>query len=948
MKRVTKRFLIVAFIALITMSLFVFIGCKSLSLSMNEVGKGSSNNVIPLYDSATNTETDSYGYRIIYDINGPDADSSGNYTYFQNLSSAELTTFVTTASNYTLNQENYQFYTGLENADVITLQNFSSLETVESALQYRYVFDGWYLDSSFLTQVTELTIPSFDAYDANDRPCVTVYAKWSKYSHYTVSYTLNGGTNNLSNPLEFYGDEALPLLDPTVPADTGSVYYKFDGWFTTSTFNVDSQVDEVRADMATNNVVTLYASYTSVSYNKITFYLNGNNADNSDVTLTTNAGYTLYTDGNNNKYIKASKDMYASAGNLLYLSDIFASTPTKATLEDGLGNDLTSYTFYRWCSSSLYTSAKTYFSYYAGSDNAYANWTETEVGYSISYVLNSGINNASNPTYCLARSSVTLYAPTRTKVDYTAYTFDGWFSSYDVSGNEYSNQVAVGSWTPSASTTLYAKWSEAIMSYNITYELNGGTNSQQNPSTHSTDITLSAPTKTDATIDGVLYRYQFVGWYTDENFTPGNEISVAKAEDITIYAKWTTNRVYSVEYNLDSGEFSSGKTYPSTYSLSDGTIAIPDPERSSTDARIVYNFKGWYIGSNAANGNFSSDYLITQLDSNITKVVSPITLNSYGLSPSYDPDEDGVIELYAYWEEKPDTFAITYVLGDGVVNSNKNPSYVSTLNNARILYWPTRITYDYTNWGSNYQIGITTYNFLGWYTGSNGTGTRYEIVYYTDGTLTLYPYWGASSTYTFTPDTAIRVNENFIKDNSGGYMLYGVYPQTEVESSSAYTITSGGKYYRYEPVLWRYMGTTLDENNSTKQLYLSECVLAGGTYVGDTDFITITEITGTIYRPLLEDFNDVTDEDIKKVATDYAVAQGVAVDDKMGTSSYWLEDIKYTSDAGLFDETTTQLDADLYSLRYYVSSIGNKGYIVSTTATLGHVAALLMDAIPIN
>ena len=84
--------------------------------------------------------------------------------------------------------------------------------------------------------------------------------------------------------------------------------------------------------------------------------------------------------------------------------------------------------------------------------------------------------------------------------------------------------------------------------YNIKYELNGGTNNENNPSSYNTGdtITLSFPTKED---------YMFMGWYTDS----ANEIKeiADKTGDLTLYAKWLPVedaiklRLYDGKYVVD-------------------------------------------------------------------------------------------------------------------------------------------------------------------------------------------------------------------------------------------------------------------------------------------------------------------------------------------------------------------------------------------------------------
>ena len=73
---------------------------------------------------------------------------------------------------------------------------------------------------------------------------------------------------------------------------------------------------------------------------------------------------------------------------------------------------------------------------------------------------------------------------------------------------------------------------EAPVTYSITYELNGGINSADNPSTYSEggSFDLAIPTKED---------YMFAGWFTDPEFKNFvTEIKANSVGDITLYAKW--------------------------------------------------------------------------------------------------------------------------------------------------------------------------------------------------------------------------------------------------------------------------------------------------------------------------------------------------------------------------------------------------------------------------
>ncbi|MDW7667310.1 MAG: InlB B-repeat-containing protein [Bacillota bacterium] len=115
--------------------------------------------------------------------------------------------------------------------------------------------------------------------------------------------------------------------------------------------------------------------------------------------------------------------------------------------------------------------------------------------------------------------------------------------------------------------------------YNITYNLDGGTNSNVNPSTYNIDdnISFQEPTK-----EG----YTFLGWYDSE--VGGNmveSISKGSSGDLYLYAHWTTN-TYSIIYNTNGGS-----SIPSeTVSYGDNLI---DYQLSTNTNKAGYTFQSW-------------------------------------------------------------------------------------------------------------------------------------------------------------------------------------------------------------------------------------------------------------------------------------------------------------------------------------------------------------------
>ena len=122
--------------------------------------------------------------------------------------------------------------------------------------------------------------------------------------------------------------------------------------------------------------------------------------------------------------------------------------------------------------------------------------------------------------------------------------------------------------------------------YKITYELDGGTNSKNNPSTYtktSNDIVLANATKTG---------FDFLGWYKEESFENKIEtITKGSKGNITLYAKYGIIN-YAITYELDGGTNSSSN--PTTYTV-ESNITLSDPTKNG------YDFLGWYTENTFEN-----------------------------------------------------------------------------------------------------------------------------------------------------------------------------------------------------------------------------------------------------------------------------------------------------------------------------------------------------------
>ena len=150
--------------------------------------------------------------------------------------------------------------------------------------------------------------------------------------------------------------------------------------------------------------------------------------------------------------------------------------------------------------------------------------------------------------------------PTPTRVH---YRFLGWY----LGETKYEG----GAWKGMGDITLTAKWEP--ISYNITYELDGGTNSALNPKDFTIEsevISLSVPTK-----EG----YKFIGWYTDGLYNNEiAEIAAGSHGNISLYAKWEVI-TYSITYELNGGDVSD--ELKTSFTVNDLPLALPTPKKAN-------------------------------------------------------------------------------------------------------------------------------------------------------------------------------------------------------------------------------------------------------------------------------------------------------------------------------------------------------------------------------
>ena len=152
--------------------------------------------------------------------------------------------------------------------------------------------------------------------------------------------------------------------------------------------------------------------------------------------------------------------------------------------------------------------------------------------YAITYHLDGGSNHADNPAkYTVETETIALKDAKR-----TGYAFMGWYANAGFTGEKVT-QIAQGS---TGDKALWAKWE--VMTYDITYHLNGGTNDIDNPASYTVE------TKTITLKDAAKANYMFVGWYANAGFTGEKVTQIGKGSSGNkgLYAKFIEMKMIDI------------------------------------------------------------------------------------------------------------------------------------------------------------------------------------------------------------------------------------------------------------------------------------------------------------------------------------------------------------------------------------------------------------------
>lgn len=311
----------------------------------------------------------------------------------------------------------------------------------------------------------------------------------------------------------------------------------------------------------------------------------------------------------------------------------------------------------------------------------------------------------------LSDEKIPLPACTFTK---SGYQFAGWSEtsngSFAYSNNdEYSMGVK-------PEYILYAIWQKVL--YTITYNLNGGTNSLNNPVNY--HIESEKITLLNATREG----FAFDGWYTDITLTTSRILYIEQGStvDIELYAKWKEN-TNTLIFNANGGSGQLENKKLNTYS----SCTLP----KCTFYKNGYQFAGWSLSAGGSSAYSDGSFFEMGTSSSVT--------------------------LYAIWSLF--SYTIMYNL-DGGINNRQNPVGYEINSETITLQNPTR----------------SGYVFKGWYTDAAKTVIITKIPTGSTGNIVLYADWAAAQykvSFDYNNGTS-DINSRYVYYDSS----YGTLPIT--------------------------------------------------------------------------------------------------------------------------------------------------------------------------
>lgn len=629
---------------------------------------------------------------------------------------------------------------------------------------------------------------------------------------YNITYNLDGGTLAKSNPSTYnvlYG-----VNFTNAPTKTG---YDFAGWYIGTTkvtgINVGanatfSSADDMYAKLKTRTTgnQTVTAKWTAKKYSIWLFNQDGQDTQvdsaeyNSNISsifhfsrcpwsvptgykfagwFTAPTGGTKYT---GNEKVTGEMTLYAQYTPVAYTITYNLNGGSISGQKTSYNVETTNftlptptrcgYTFSGWTGTGLSSATKsvTVAKGSTGNRSYTANWTANSYTYNIKYVSKSGVALGTATVSGTFDSSKNVTAPAKTGYSTPV--------AQNVAFNSVNAKTITFTYTP--------------VDYAITYNLAGGSISDQKASYNIETASFTLPTPTRS-------GYTFSGWTGTGLSSATKTVTVAKGSTgaRSYTATWAPVN-YTITYNLDGGSIRGQKT---SYNIETADFTLPTPSKTG------HTFLGWtgtglssatksvtVAKDSTGNRSYTANWSINQYDI-ILKGDAGTESVTYG-GRTYPLDATHSVTIRANYNTNTD---VTYKVKPkyhiasetGTSMSNTDFSWSNNIGKEGSTGGQTWTTREFTrtitiktasnqftvafnaNTGTgtmsnqsvtnnaNQKINANAfkkagYTFKNWNTSANGTGTTYannvavdSIAASNGATVTLYAQW-AKDTYTIS------------------------------------------------------------------------------------------------------------------------------------------------------------------------------------------------------
>ncbi len=528
----------------------------------------------------------------------------------------------------------------------ITIKKATYLESEEN-------FIGWFRNADYTGDIVK-------EISKDENADITLYALFkganSKITYYDATDNKEIGkdgntasfVDSNNNPATYTEGEANLDINGGKFGDAQKKHYAFDGWY------IDEKCEQKITGLTRANVgdILIRAKFIPNSYN-INYNANGGELKTG---VTNPATYTF---GDSETLNELTKTGYVFGG--WYSNSDYTGNPVTEITIDNID-------------SLLNTTDNTI--------NIYAKFTPktTELTLVDDKTPTADITRKYTLTYDGYMPQITL--PVKEN-----YIFDGYylddvqFVKADGDCNEINGLIESKKWkSENSSLNLTAKWKAD--SFEIAYDLNGGTNDANNPASYTYGEGVAS--FKDATKTG----YNFTGWYSihGSEETKVESISATQSGNVSLKAHYTPKTATLV---LEDNGGTGGAADPSglTYDSVMPTITVP--------TRDSYTFDGYYVGTVQYVGK----------DGSWNNVDGKIVNGKWA-------SEDTSLTITAKWT--PVDYKITYELNGGTLATANPEGYTyGTGIAAEAINAPTKKGYTFDGWfdaaeGGNKVTSIST------------------------------------------------------------------------------------------------------------------------------------------------------------------------------------------------------------------------------------------------